>query len=615
MKTKLAASAFTVVALVGTILVAPPASAATAPAWETGPNTLFPNATGFPNLDPNSKGGLKFYDSTGTEIWQGSDLTHIADYISTTGTIRRKFAGSGADNANVTFALPDHNKPNTTTWTNLSLAGSQIFPLVSPAPANLLALDPDVPVASLGVNEGNIQSPLQTAVLDKTDGYANLLQIRVYDTNYTGPQTGVNAARYFWSADIEFNTGSAPLADGLAAGSWQVVFPAPPAPPAQVTTSLADLTPSPASGATAPVSLSLSTTVSATDSSHPAGSVHFFDGVTDLGAATSWDAATGAASITGVTPSVGSHSYTAVFTPTDATTYAPSTSNALTYSVVAGSSTIATSVGTIAPTVPTKTNTPVVLGLSTVVSAVGGSHPDGSVHFFDGTTDLGVAAFTPATGAATISGLSPAVGTHSYTAVFTPSDSTTYAPSTSPALPYEVLPLKPESLGNGTLATGSHAVGGTLNCVKGAWANSPTSYKYTWWANSVQFAADKTSVVLTASQLGKSVVCRVTAANHGGSRYDDSLPVMVVRGTFTYTTKPSISGVFKVGKTLTAQSGKWNPSVTPTYVWKRGSVVIGRAKTYKTTPKDKGKILTLVVTVKRTGYNDKSVSVNSRRIG
>ena len=66
---------------------------------------------------------------------------------------------------------------------------------------------------------------------------------------------------------------------------------------------------------------------------------------------------------------------------------------------------------------------------------------------------------------------------------------------------------------------------------------------------------------------------------------------------------------------LTAQPGRWNPSVTPTYVWKRGAVVVGRAKTYKLTAKDKGKILTLVVTVKRTGYNDKTVSVNTKKIG
>jgi hypothetical protein len=323
-----------------------------------------------------------------------------------------------------------------------------------------------------------------------------------------------------------------------------------------------------------------------------------------------------------LTPSVGSHSYTAAFTPTDSTTYASSTSNALTYSVVAGSSTISTAVSAITPSTPSNSNAPVALSLTASVTATDSSHPAGSVHFYDGSTDLGAATFTPATGVATSSTLTPAVGSHSYTAVFNPADGATYTGNTSAALSYVVKPAVPVTQAPGTTTTGSHYVGGRLNCVKGPWSrvDSNTSYVFTWWANGAKFLTGPTSVVLAAGQVGRSVICRVTATNGTqvtgiATNYDDSPAVTVLPGNFTYTTKPSISGVFKVNRTLTAQPGKWNPNVSPTYVWKRGSVVIGHARTYKLTAKDKGKILTLVVTVKLSGYNSKSVSVNTKKIG
>jgi hypothetical protein len=552
-----------------------------------------------------AKGGVQIWDALGNQIYSGSDIHNFAAYVSTSAT-----AGSGASKAQAAAAVPNHtaaapyvfdknNLPNNlysfTTATGIPTAVSAN----GKAFVKLNASGAD-PVGQVG-----------TINPDLTTGYVNTLEIRVAD-NATG--NGVSNLGGYYRTVIEYNDTASPVTSGsitLQPGAWTVVYPA--APVIQVATSLADLTPSPASGATAPVSLSLSTTVSATDSSHPAGSVHFFDGVNDLGAASSWDAATGAVTITGLTPSVGSHSYTAVFTPTDSATYAPSTSNALTYSVVAGSSTIATAVSAITPSTPTNSNAPVVLSLSATVTATDSSHPAGSVNFFDGSTDLGTAVFTQATGAATISGLSPAVGSHSYTAVFTPSDLVTYVGSTSPALSYTVKPAAPTNSGKPGIS-GSAKVGGTLTCSNGTWTGSPSLTKV-WLDNGVQFATGPSSGIISASRLNHNISCRVTATNAGGSLPADSSAAHILKGDFVYTTKPSITGSFKVKKTLTAQPGRWNPSVTPTYQWKRGSVVISRAKTYKLVAKDKGKVITLVVTVKRTGYNDKSVSVYTKKIG
>ena len=67
-------------------------------------------------------------------------------------------------------------------------------------------------------------------------------------------------------------------------------------------------------------------TLSASVSANAAGNFEFFDGATSLGA--------GAATKT-VTPTVGSHSFTARFTPTNPAAFNPSTSVAHSYTVTA----------------------------------------------------------------------------------------------------------------------------------------------------------------------------------------------------------------------------------------------------------------------------------------
>ncbi len=62
---------------------------------------------------------------------------------------------------------------------------------------------------------------------------------------------------------------------------------------------------------------------------------------------------------------------------------------------------------------------------------------------------------------------------------------------------------------------------------------------------------------------------------------------------------PSISGKFKVGKTLKVKSGKWSPKVKVTYRWLRNGRPISKAtkSTYKLTKKDKAKWVSVQVTV------------------
>jgi hypothetical protein len=65
--------------------------------------------------------------------------------------------------------------------------------------------------------------------------------------------------------------------------------------------------------------------------------------------------------------------------------------------------------------------------------------------------------------------------------------------------------------------TGTPALGQTLTCTTGTWANAPTSFSYTWLRSGVPIAgqAGSTYVVQAADQ-GHTVSCQVTAGNGGG---------------------------------------------------------------------------------------------------
>jgi hypothetical protein len=88
--------------------------------------------------------------------------------------------------------------------------------------------------------------------------------------------------------------------------------------------------------------------------------------------------------------------------------------------------------------------------------------------------------------------------------------------------------------------TGTPAVGQTLTCSTGVWANNPTSFSYTWLRNGVAIAGQNGSTyVVQSADKGTSISCRVTAGNEGGDYTISSLP----------------SGSYKVGFYLYEDAG------------------------------------------------------------
>lgn len=80
---------------------------------------------------------------------------------------------------------------------------------------------------------------------------------------------------------------------------------------------------------------------------------------------------------------------------------------------------------------------------------------------------------------------------------------------------------------------------------------------------------------------------------------------------------PSVSGTHKVGKTVTAKQGSWSPSVTVTrYQWLRNGKAISSATaaSYKLSKADKGKKVSVKVTVVAQGYQTASASSSGKKV-
>ena len=378
-------------ALAAGVLVGVPgvANAAVTPGWEP---------------DGNALGTITFYDATGKVITGGSlTASPAAAYAAASGP-----GAVASDTKAALFGYLPAQGVAPASWSNDQLTAPTVFPNTSaPSPVNSLT----VPVAS-GVDGDFAIADLIADFPNKStvDGYANLYELRLV----TSPG---GVSRNYYRADIQVDS---------TAGTWTVIYPV--GGPATTTTSLAA---NPAS----PQKVGTAVTLSATVLPAAGGAVEFFDGTTDLGAG-SYNASTGVASLS-VTPTAGNHSYTAKFTPADATAYSGSTSAALAFTVNALTATSTTL--SVSPASGTKGDASGNLTV-TLTAGVAPTGLDGSLHFFDGSTDLGVAdTYTASTGVGVKSAvLNAADSPHQLTATFVPT-SGSYSQSTSAVQAYTVV--------------------------------------------------------------------------------------------------------------------------------------------------------------------------------
>ena len=366
------------------LLSSPAAYAATTPD---------PAITGDPNA---SNGTVAFFDTAGTRVYSGTNLSHLFDYaLASTNATR-----SGSNKATLFFGFPDHTKADSTTWFESQQSASTTYPNAT-APAPLSSATQ--PLVKLTAGDGNLQGLLSTTAQDSTSGYAGILQVRVYDS---GP--GVPKTAPFWASDIYYDA---------TAGTWQQMYPAPPT----ATTTTVTATP-----ATSTVGQTVTIKATIAPSATP-GSVQFYDGASAIGSPVTVSG--GIAQTTTNTLTTGSHTLKGIFTPTDPSTFQTSQGTA-TETVTANPTTT-----TLAISGNTGTDGNDVKYTATVSP----SAAPGSVLFYDNGSTTAVPGTVTNPSAGTYQLDLPAgagVGTHSVVAKFTPTDPSTYGASQSAASPF-----------------------------------------------------------------------------------------------------------------------------------------------------------------------------------
>ncbi|MGI8667280.1 MAG: beta strand repeat-containing protein [Jatrophihabitans sp.] len=364
-----------------------------------------------PTGNPGTVGSVGFFNASGVQIYSGTvSADPIAAYFQAQGGTANGGPIKAGDHVATAYSYaPQDNKPADQWTTPYQLTAGDESGTAADSASYPGTLKNSTRFIAVGVGGGlSINDAVATFPLASTND-PGILQLRVL--------TDGDASHYY-STDIKI-TGS----------SWAQVFPAPPVTATATSTTLS-ATPNPS---TVGQSVTFAAVATGADSSHPAGTVQFKDGSANLGAPITVNAG-GSASLSNSALAQGTHSVTAVFTPSG-TGYTGSTSAAVSQLVNSvPTATVTQTVLTVSPSSPV--TTPTVSTLSATVTPAGAT---GTVQFLDGSASIG--APVQLSGGTAQTSTTLAVGSHSLTARFVPTDSTAFTGSVSPASTYLVNPL------------------------------------------------------------------------------------------------------------------------------------------------------------------------------
>ena len=155
--------------------------------------------------------------------------------------------------------------------------------------------------------------------------------------------------------------------------------------------------------------------------------------------------------------------------------------------------------------------------------------------------------------------------------------------------------------------TGKLLVGSTLTANPGSWSPVPDGFTFQWARGGVAIpGAVGRTYALATGDLAKSLTVTVTGKKSGYATVaKTSAASALVRGTFTQTPVPAVSGAARVGQTLSVAVGTWSPGPTGvSYQWNRaGRAIAGAtARTYLVRPTDVDASLTVSVTGTKPSY-------------
>ncbi|RWR25215.1 hypothetical protein D2T29_22260 [Sinirhodobacter populi] len=180
-------------------------------------------------------------------------------------------------------------------------------------------------------------------------------------------------------------------------------------------------------------------------------------------------------------------------------------------------------------------------------------------------------------------------------------------------------PVAP-TVSSAPVISGDPVAGETLSVSPGIYGGYPSPTVTRQWRRGSANISGATGLTytLTATDVGKNITCRETAANSAGSVQSTSAAVGPIEAAPVeqpaVITAPAITGTLTVGQPLTASEGSWTGSPDIALQWLRNGAAISGATgaTYVLTPADTG----ANISVRATATNEAgSATATSPTVG
>jgi hypothetical protein len=154
--------------------------------------------------------------------------------------------------------------------------------------------------------------------------------------------------------------------------------------------------------------------------------------------------------------------------------------------------------------------------------------------------------------------------------------------------------------------SGTAIVGSVLTAKPGTW-DAGVLVTYQWIRAGIAIpGATASTYALLPTDLGSQISVTSTGSKPGYLTVSrtSSVTSVILAGTIALAPTPTISGTTKVGNTLSAKTGTWDPGVVLTYQWLRNGATISGAvaSTYSLVAGDLASNISVTVTGTKSGY-------------